>query len=244
MNPYKIDTSNENLIAPFAALEVLYESMPETTGCEKCQEVNGENRQWCCKKLSPSMFYVEFLKVWKTVQNAWSKKKRIELFIRAISNYLSRESEKGCIFLVDGQCTCYKERPLYCRLYGVIPEISWRSKVETAKKLNPKFVDRPQCNLVRFVNEKDLITEEMENKWFARIQKLEKRIGIKNKTIQLHDLPGGSYRTFHDHIMLEFPDVKTMNTLTKIKMTNPSKEDIQAFVEILSKQLESSDGRI
>ena len=86
-NPYGISTTDANIKAPLASLEVLYERMPETSGCEKCEVHNGDNAYWCCKTINPSMYYVEFLEVWSKVQK-WGPKKRLPVILRAIKTYL------------------------------------------------------------------------------------------------------------------------------------------------------------
>jgi len=76
MPQYNVDTGFNNLVQPLASLNVLYENMPETSGCEKCEEINGDNKQWCCQRLGPSMYYVEFLNLWQEIQDHWGKDKK------------------------------------------------------------------------------------------------------------------------------------------------------------------------
>jgi len=233
MNPYGVNVSGNNLVRPLAILQVLYNSLPETRGCENCEETNGkDNLHYCCKENTPSMYYAEFLRVWKKVQNTWSKKRKLDLFIRAITNYLSTELQKGCIFYNKG-CTCYEDRPLTCRNYGVISQESWDKRVSSIKKREGEdFYIKPQCNLVSTIDGK-AVTEKQEEKWFERTTDAEKALGIKKQYIDLHDIPGGSYRMFHDHLLLEVLEVPAMNKLTEIKMTKPSKEDIESFAVTL-----------
>ena len=233
MNPYQVDTSEANIYKPLISLDVLYKGMPKTTGCNRCKEVNGENVAWCCKEINPSMYYIEFLRVWKTIQNSWSKEKKSQLLIRAIRNYLDMGQRKGCIFW-DKECLVYKDRPIQCRLYGVIPQEVWDKRIKAIKKREKDFDCRPQCNLV---NSEKPITVALENKWFNHTKQCEERIGVSDAILKLHDLPGGSYRTFHDHLLLEILEVKAMNMLTQVKVTKPSKEDIDLFAETLASKL-------
>jgi len=73
MNPYGVKTTDGNIRGPMVALKILYEGMPQTTGCEQCHEVNGDDEIWCCKTQSPSMYYAEFLYIWEGVQQ-WEKR--------------------------------------------------------------------------------------------------------------------------------------------------------------------------
>lgn len=234
MNPYNVKISEGKIRRPLISLDVLYNGMPETTGCEKCKEKNGDDAYWCCRTISPSMYYVEFLKVWLEVQK-WSKKNKAALFIRAITNYLDTGQNKGCIFW-DEKCLVYKDRPFQCRLYGVIPQDSWDSRIKSIEERDKDFEYRPQCNMVSVVGDKE-ITSQDEDKWFEHIKQCEKDIGIPNSIVKLHDIPGGSYRTFHDHLLLEVLEIPAMNELTKVKMSKPSKADIKAFAEILAEKL-------
>ena len=115
MNPYNVKTNDGNIRGPLVSLQVLYEDMPKTTGCEQCKEVNGDDAWWCCRTMNPSMYYAEFLLVWEHVQNDWGKQRKAELIVRAIRNYLDVGDVKGCIFFHNDKCNCYQNRPLACR---------------------------------------------------------------------------------------------------------------------------------
>lgn len=235
MNPYGAKFDGESIRRPLISLQVLYDGMPETTGCEKCQEVNGDDASWCCLSICPSMYYVEFIAVWQHVQNNWGKKKKIDLFVRAIENYLQIEGQKGCIFWDDG-CQCYERRPFSCKMYGVIPKDSWDSRIEAIKKREKDFEFRPQCELVSTKDGSE-ITDEQENKWFDHTKQCEEKL-VPKAYIKLHDIPGGCYRTFHDHLLLEVLEPSTMNILTGAKITKPTKDDIALLKKELLKMLE------
>jgi len=237
-NPYGVDISDYNISGPLISLDILYKQIPCTSGCDKCPEANGENKFWCCKTISPSMFYVEFLRVYKTVQNQWSKTAKASLAMRAIVNYLITDTtNKGCIFW-DGKCMAYADRPLSCRMYAVIPKESWDKRVESIKRREGNdFYIKDQCNLVS-VDLGKTITPQQDDQWFAYTQSCERKLGVPEQYIKLQDIPGGSYRTFHDHLLLEVLETDAMNKLTKVKITKPPRSDIEAFATILSKQLD------
>jgi len=235
MSTFGINTSEDKTYAPLIALDVLHEGMPATTGCDKCEEVNGDNAFWCCKSQSPSLFYIEFIKVCLEVQT-WSKSKKADLIIRAIKTYLSNDVQKGCVFYDHG-CTIYLVRPLICRLYGVIPENNWNNRWEKIKdREGENFTSKPQCNLVSTVSGKD-ITDEQDDRWFEYVRKQELRIGIPEDIVNLHDKEGGTYRTFHDHLLLEMFTPETLETLTKVKLSNPSKDVIESNAEAMRQEL-------
>ena len=244
MNPYNIDQTEQNLQGPIISLGILYDNMPKTSGCEKCHEVNGDDAIWCCKKQNPSMFYVEFLKVWQDVQNAWSTDDKTHLILRAIKNHLINAPDKGCIFHQD-ECTVYENRPFACRMYGVVSEEAWNRRWETLKKqMGDAFNAKPQCDLVNIEQMKEnpdphkKVPDHQENSWYEHTKKCEERIGVDPATITSHDLPGGSYRTFHDHLLLELFDEGFLHTISQVRLTNPSQEDIDKTVEAVRDVLE------
>ncbi len=236
MNPYGLDVSSAKVQPPLASLNVLYDGMPDTHGCEKCAEINGKGgKDWCCIKQNPSMFYAEFFNVYKEMQDNWTKEKRKQVLFRAIRNYLSNSLQKGCIFYDNG-CTIYKQRPFNCRMYGVVPKENWDKRWEALKeRQGDKFEAMPQCTLVsadRQISAKD------EDKWFAHTRDCEKRIGINEQTIDLYDMSGGSYRTFHDHLLLEMLGEDMMSTLSLMRLENPTEEDIDLTVQKIGEMID------
>ena len=235
MSNFGVDITQDNLRKPTISLKVLYEGMPATSGCENCHEHFGEDAIWCCRTINPSMYYVEFLKVWQEVQK-WPKHKKRDLMVRAIINYLDTSPQKGCVFWGE-ECMVYDNRPFACRMYGVIPQESWDKRVASLREREGEdFPIRPQCDKVVSENP---ITEEDENKWFEHTRKCEVMLGVDKQCIDLHDIPGGSYRTFHDHLLLEILEPQALNRLTEVKLSKPSREDIESFAEVLTGVLEA-----
>lgn len=239
MGRYGVDISGQNIQAPLVALKIIYEEMPETTGCEQCPLKNADNVHWCCREQSPSMYYVEFLYVWEQVQ-MWSKRRKMDVILSAIRNYLRNRSEKGCIFFRDDKCTIYERRPFACRLYGITSPESWQKRWDSLKEQQKEdFKAKPQCNLVSCVGlDTSYLSEEKENHYFGFVRALERRIGINAKIVALHDHPLGTYRTFHDHILLEMFGEDFMTMLTAARLKNPSEEDIDKLLVIVKGTLD------
>lgn len=226
---YSATINEQDTIAPLVSLNILYEVMPKTRGCEQCGEINSNDLHWCCRELNPSMYFVEFLRAWNSIQQ-WKKSRRVEIIIRAIKSYLSNDRQKGCIFYDQG-CTIYNDRPYMCRVYGIIPQSTWDRRLEVLKE-REKFNFRPQCHLVKTENDQPL-KEEQDDKWFVFLQKQEKRLGIPDYVIKQHDNNDGSYRTFYDHILLTLFHPEQLSKLTELKQTKPSLDDINKTVESL-----------
>ena len=244
-NPYGVPTTNDNIQAPLISLEVLYERMPRTLGCEQCEQHNKDNAMWCCRTINPSMYYVEFLHVWSEVQK-WGSKKRLPIILKAIKTYLNNKDSKGCIFYNNG-CQVYNQRPFNCRLYGVISDASWDKRTKLLKEqykdyeISAEFERKlTQCDLVHNSDGTKSVSGKEEQRWFEHTASCESRIGVKPDTILEHDGPKGSYRTFHDHIMLEFIDTAALSQLTKVKTALPSEADIDTFADALFEKVKEN----
>ena len=96
----------------FDQLRRVYAAFPATT-CENCAR--------CCFE-SPGLFYVEYLRLLGLVA-ALSQPRQQELLTRAFGELLFSwiEPERTCIFLNSGRCIIYDDRPLACRLFGLVP---------------------------------------------------------------------------------------------------------------------------
>jgi len=235
MNPYGIDTRDGNIRGPIVSLGILYDEMPVTTGCENCKDINGDDAFWCCRLYSPSMYYIEFLKIWEEVED-WNKEKRAKIMVRSIRNHLRTDLNKGCVFWSD-RCLVYDNRPAACRMYAVIPQESWDSRVVSLKKMyGDDYAPRPQCDLVSTRDGKP-ITKAQENKWFKHTARCESRIGVSSDVIKAHDDPQGSYRAFHDHVLLGLFNEDFLTQLSKLRLQNPSQEKIDGFLENLEGEL-------
>ena len=233
MNPYHLDLSDSNLRGPFASLEVLYEGMPLTNGCDKCSDVY-EVKDWCCLRQSPSMYYVEFLYAFIYIKEKWCREDKQDILLRSIRNYLDNDLNKGCSAYYNG-CEIYDRRCLACRLYGVIPKESWDKRWQVLRnRQGDDFKALRQCDIIS--SEKE-ITPECEDKWFNHTSGCEERIGVSSSRIALHDDAGGSYRTFHDHLLLEMLGASVMGILTNVRLTNPSGDEIDVTLREMRRLL-------
>ncbi len=227
MNPYRIDTSERNILGPLTSLRILYDRMPRTSGCEDCEKHNNI-KDWCCIFQNPSMYYIDFLNVWQEIQDSWSKQKRKDLILRAVRNFLSNNLSKGCIFY-DGGCLIHKQRPFCCRMYGIIPKENWDKRwKELKERQGDKFEALPQCVLV---SSDRPVSAEDEDRWFSHVSDCEKRIGVPLDVLSLHDLAGGSYRTFHDHLLIEIFKPEMLEMLSTYRLSDPLVEEIEEAIK-------------
>jgi len=96
----------------FDQLRRIYAGFPETR-CENCAR--------CCFE-SPGIFYIEYLHLFEALTDVPAQR-RDELIRRAFRELFFSwiEPEGTCIFLESGRCAIYHERPLACRLFGLVP---------------------------------------------------------------------------------------------------------------------------
>lgn len=207
----------------FLKLEKLYNKIPGTKGCLESiskPKKDGGCGGWCCEFQNPQVLYVEFLYAWKHILNEWNVDNIIELIERSIRSYLSEMPTKGCVFFnkENKTCTVHSKRPYNCRIYGITPEEEFKPRYERLKVLyqdHPFAVIRDQCDLVKTENGEKVTIEDTTN-WWEEIVEIEKNMGIKEE--EINDDDGGSYRTFHDHILLQICGDDIMEKLQNLRI--------------------------
>lgn len=224
---------------PFISLKVLYENLPVTSGCENCVSINNDNAYWCCKSYVPSMFYVEFLYIWKTIINKTDSEKK-SVILNSIKNYLLDSQNKKCPFW-DDKCSVYEVRPFSCREYGIIPDEIWADRVSYLKKIHGENYEyKNQCSLVKI--DKGNNNKELSNKRFQHIQKCEIEIGADPIKTKNYTDENSTYRVAHDHILLELFDNNFLKKLTEFKLSKPTENEIDDFISALLGAL--GDGKV
>ena len=230
-------------------LKALYEKMPETKGCmehiNKPKEEGG-CEAWCCQLQNPQLLQVEFLHAWKNMMSSWELDDIVEVIEAALKNYLSKEPTKGCIFFdkKSKMCRHHDVRPLACRQYGVEPEEEFKPKYERLKVLYadiPGAVLRDQCDLVSTIDDKDITVKDTEA-WWLELMNIEGEIGIgRNK---MNDEFGGTYRTYHDHLLLHAFPVSMLEKIQAMKMHGNAEENdiiVRELVRIIKKNLSNEN---
>lgn len=201
-------------------LNNLYAKIPDTSGClENIVKENG-CKGWCCKLQSPQVLNIEFINTWNYILNNFSNDEILELIERAFRNYLSNDFSKGCIFW-DSEtklCKIYKVKPFNCFLYGITPDDEFKARYERMKEEHKGEIGaiiRPQCDLVSVVDGNKPTIDEA-NKWWEILRKIEQSIGIDVNSI--HDGTGGTYRTYHDYILMKFISPEILHQMTILRL--------------------------
>jgi Fe-S-cluster containining protein len=208
-------------------LSGLYDRIPDTVGCMENINREGGCGAWCCQSQSPQVLYSEFCNAWRYINKHWSKQEVLELVLRAVRNYLSNKFAKGCVFWSQETklCQIHDARPLACRVYGVMPDEEWKPKYERLKVLYPDEV-REQCGLIKTEDGKP-VTKAQTDVWWKLLTDIEASQGIARN--RMHDGPSGTYRTFHDHIVLSLYDRKILTILSEMRL-NASEEAKEKFI--------------
>jgi len=186
--------------------------------------------------------YSEFLNTWKYILNNWEMDEVIKVIERAVRSYLSgKVLNKGCIFFDKEKklCSIHSTRPYNCRVYGVVPDEEFNKSLARVRedfKDDLSFVlIREQCDLVETTNHEEVTTKKTD-KWWARLNKIEEEMGVPKENI--NDDLEGSYRTFHDHLLLYIANDKLLMDLTDVRLHGePYEKEIVAntVVNILKK---------
>lgn len=214
-----------------ATISDIYKDIPETEGCTVNIAKSDGCGAWCCLHQTPSVFYSEFLYSWNKIENSWTSQQKADLIIRCIRAYFDDTPTKGCVFWDKNTKLCqqHETRPFNCRCYSQIPEEEFRPRYERLKVLyekNPKAVVRDQCNLTTSPNPP---TKQQIDQWWAELTHVEVDIGIPPHIA--NDNPGGSYRTYHDHIMLKISSAVFLDHLMKLRQSGDKVEQEKFIVE-------------
>lgn len=240
MNRIKKVIDNKKVDEAISHLKKVYSMIPGTKGCIKNHD---KCKSWCCFCQNPQVLYSEFLNTWKFVLKNWNTEDIIDLIRRALNNYLSKETVKGCIFFNKETrfCNQHKTRGFNCRLYGIVPEEDFKRKLN---KLRTEYDDdgllfKDQCDLVSTHDGRE-VSQKKYDKWWNKIKKAENVLNINDE--EIFDGPEGSYLSYHDHLLLQIFPIDTMVELTQIRMFGDD-EDKQIAINSLIEQIRKNINR-
>ena len=228
---YKEEIDGDVLKKSRKDLKNLYSSIPETSGCmENIAKENGCGAK-CCEYQNPQVMYVEFLNTWNYVIHNWKKDQVVDIVIKSMRMYLENKPTKGCVFWDSKTklCTQHQSRPYNCRVYSQTPEEEFKPRYERLKVLyekNPDAIIMDQCKLTSTIGNKP--TVDGLNDIFRELNSIEQDIGIPVSLI--HDGDGGSYRTYHDHILLEMGSGPFLGRMNKLRESG-TEEEKEAFLK-------------
>lgn len=221
------------------SLEYAYSKIPDTKGCLhhiSLDEKDGGCGAWCCQLMNPSVLYVEFLNSWNHVVSNWSDEQIGNLIEASLRNYIFDKKTKGCVFFdkKTKMCSQHSTRPYSCRVYGIVPDEEFKPRYERLKVINPEI--RYQCNLVETEDGSEVTTKKTDE-WWNEVRRLERALGIEDNYIT--DEPHGSYRTYHDHILIHLfgEEYLYQLSLIRVHMDNEQKESIVNQMMLVYRQM-------
>ena len=160
---------------------------------------------------------------------AWGEPKSVYSILISIAFFFASSALGSVIFKTPFL-------KLASTLSACTPTGSWNERWKRLEERDGELFDaKPQCNLVRSDCE---ISVDDEDKWFGHSKNCEKRIGVPESIIDMHDSGGGSYRTFHDHMLMELFDEKFLNMLSSVRLTSPSADEIDKCIEAIRAELQ------
>jgi Fe-S-cluster containining protein len=137
----------------------VYAEFPETT-CENCAR--------CCFE-SPGIFFVEYLNLTALISRMRLTRQR-ELLRRAFGELFFSwiDAERQCVFLESSRCAIYDERPLACRLFGLVaPADRGQAEIEArlaarqeARRLKLFGIEVPQAVVERSLASCDRVRDQ------------------------------------------------------------------------------------
>jgi len=238
----KRKVSSKKLEESFGKLDKLYAKVPDTKGCLENLIEGHKCGAFCCQQNNPQVLYCEFMHALTHVLKHFGVEEIVELFHKSLINYLSTFPLKSCIFW-DSEtkmCKIHKVRPLSCYLYSVTPDEEFKAKQNRLKEIykNELVFFRDQCNLVSTIDG-STITSKDTAKWWEELKEIELGIGITEKEIT--DRFGGTYLTFHDHLLIYLLPEYLFNNLISVRLHgNPAEKSrvIEAFSKVLTPVIE------
>jgi Fe-S-cluster containining protein len=218
MMRYGVVHDNTKMSKAREKLRDLYKKMPSTKGClenNSKPESEGGCGSWCCEQQSPSVWYVEFLNAWNNITQNWTDEQVVGLIERSLRNYLFPNKTRGCVFWDKESKLCqhHNVRPYNCRIYGIEPEEEFNDRLVRLKVIYPNA--KNQCNLVSTENGQPVTSKHIKQ-WWASLKGIEVSIGVPLES--LHDNMEGSYRHYHDHILLHMFDDDLMEKLSILRV--------------------------
>ena len=111
-----------------------------------------------------------------------------------------------------------------CRIYGIIPDEEFKPRYERLKVIYPETKD--QCNLVSTVDGEKVTVKHTEN-WWLEANAIEMSIGVSKELI--NDSSQGSYRTYHDHFLIQMLGEQGMEQISNLRV-NGTKENKETTI--------------
>ena len=223
-------------------LNVLYEQIPDTKGC--MENINKEDGcgAWCCLHQQPSVLASEFSLTLQYMFSNYTISKIIDLIEASLRNYLSNQLGKGCVFWNKETKLCdqHESRPLACYSYGITPDEEFNARLKSLRELyddpNGEYF-KDQCPLVSTVDGSEVTTDDTDT-WWKKLKEVEREFGTEEKYI--NDEPGGSYRTYPEHMLLKFFSEGMLDILQVLKINGNDEEKtniINTYMSYVRKRL-------
>ena len=230
---YGATTQKSKLNLAKEQLVILYDKTPATKGC--MENINkdvaeGGCAAWCCTYQTPQVLYIEFLHTWDFVVRNFPFAQITNLVERCLRKYLFDNADKSCVFFYKSNKLCqqHETRPLNCRIYAITPDEEFIPRYERLKVIYPDI--RPQCNLVSTVSG-EIVSKKNIDDWWLQLKSIEMSIGIKKEFIT--DESHGSYRTYHDHLLLHILGETGLEYLSYMRISSTAIEKEQTIKNTL-----------
>ena len=232
----RVIVTQKKTVAIIQKLQELYKQIPQTVGCiDQISRVGG-CQGWCCKTQNPSVLYVQFLNSWTYIMSNWNQQKIVNLIQRSLWNYLSDNTAKGCVFFDNDskQCTQHNSRPFNCRTYCQIPDEQFKQRKNNIQGRTSKNISltviQDQCRIPKVVGTP--LTRQQQDSIWNRLKQVQKFSGIPQS--EIHDGISGSYRTYHDHILLHIIPSDIMRSFQIVRVHGDMQQKMSSVLQFMS----------
>jgi Fe-S-cluster containining protein len=216
----KINTESKNIKKLFKKLNELYSELPQTE-CIHCpgkEKVEAE----CCKVFSPPMNLIEFLNI-MTVVEKLPEKKQNELAYACFESFLSIETNKKCVLLNNNLCSCYKQAPLSCRLFGVYSDEEYNKRSEKMKLdlliEEEKIPFYHQCRNLKTIKGTSPVSQTKSDKIFKQIHNLDIDLFEVKSIGEKVVMDSMTYMPFPSHYLCIRIGPQNLETLTSMRLS-------------------------
>jgi len=193
----------------------------------------------CCHIACPQMNYSEFLVILDRIYNHFPKETRLYILKKSIKYFFSQSIVKPCPLLDNKRCSCYLDRPLSCRIYGLWPEDVYEERVTRFMSVTGmKREEIPlntQCKYVKRVDDSKPLTKEIIEGLYQALNDID--ISVERYTQEQVDKKYNQ-RTFHDWFVVTVFGEDNIADMSKFFLAAETKEIVDDFVAKMLDQVD------
>ena len=199
----------------------------------------------CCRVACPQLHYSEAAVIWNKILTDWDRESKKRFLMDGVRHFFSRSLIKPCPIFDGNGCRTYEDRPLNCRLYGLVPQEQYAKRVEKLMQRLQLPMDKiplnQQCQWVKRVNGEPLTAEAIE-RLDAALDQIDAVLISEGKRMaeaKAKVSKGWNYRTISDWA-LYFVFGEDFLSIMSQRLLGMNAEDLQAMVSACDEVIEAT----